>query len=386
MPSWLGLPCFWNTDEGASVDHCRHHEHMTTTPGSGIRRSVSASPPWTRGNAADVFPEPFSPLGKSMVLQEALSPGLRDAYIDLGALSYDEFENPDAPDLFKMFGGYVYNPLDVDPHPGRPHARASPEMIDKAFFDERDEVPPYEEQPWHVSPFHEARLGESMAWAMSTQSLPELDADRALARSLREHRPDLAALTDSALLARARSMIPYLQQTMENAMRVSSLSDRSAPVRSARSARASATRPGRSACWPASTSTRLRHPRDVGTGPRGRASAVRSPPVRRRPRRGARPAPRSDSIRTPKTSWPASTSSCRPRRARPERVRLYADLVGGQAAHRARGHRPHAPLRRVAVPDAPQRHRDRRARSDRRPTSGRRSPATPRRPACSRRR
>jgi pyruvate,water dikinase len=96
-------------------------------------------------------------------------------------------------------------------------------MIDKAFFDERDEVPPYEEQPWHISEIHEARLGESMGWAMSTQSLPELDADRALARSLREHRPDLESLTDSALLARARSMIPYVQLTMENAMRVSSV-------------------------------------------------------------------------------------------------------------------------------------------------------------------
>ena len=46
---------------------------------------------------------------------------------------------------------------------------------------------------------------------------------RARIRSLREHRPDLETLTDSALLARARSMIPYLQQTMENAMRVSSV-------------------------------------------------------------------------------------------------------------------------------------------------------------------
>jgi pyruvate,water dikinase len=62
-----------------------------------------------------------------------------------------------------------------------------------------------------------------MAWAMSASELPELDADRRLARSLREHRPDLASLTDSALLARARSMAPLLQQTFENAMRVSSL-------------------------------------------------------------------------------------------------------------------------------------------------------------------
>ncbi len=180
-------------------------------------------PAWTRGNAADVFPDPFSPLGKSLVLQEGMSPGLRDAYIDLGALSYDEFEDPDSPDLFKMFGGYVYNPLTMTRILGARMPGASPEMIDKAFFDERDEVPPYEEQPWHVSPEHEAKLGASMGWAMSASELPELDADRRMVRSLREHRPDLTTLTDSALLARARSMVPLLQQTFENAMRVSSL-------------------------------------------------------------------------------------------------------------------------------------------------------------------
>lgn len=58
---------------------------------------------------------------------------------------------------------------------------------------------------------------------MSTTSLPELDADRALARSQREQRPDLQASTDAALLARVRSMVPLVQLTMENAMRVSSL-------------------------------------------------------------------------------------------------------------------------------------------------------------------
>jgi len=180
-------------------------------------------PAWTRGNAADVFPDPFSPLGKTMVLQEGMSPGLRDAYISIGALAYDEFVAPEHPDLFKMFGGYVYNPLTMTRVLGARMPGASPEMIDKAFFDERDVVPPYEEQPWHVSPSAEAKLGESMGWAMSAESLPELDADRELARSLRATRPDLATLTDSALLARARSMIPLLQQTFENAMRISSL-------------------------------------------------------------------------------------------------------------------------------------------------------------------
>ncbi len=206
-----------------------------TTPGDDVNNTGSSNewigdstlgerfPAWTRGNAADVFPDPFSPLGKTLVLQESMSPGLRDAYIDLGALSYDEFESPEAPDLFKMFGGYVYNPLTLTRILGARMPGASPEMIDKAFFDERDEVPPYEEQPWHVSPEHEAKLGESMAWSMSATELPELDADRQMVRSLREHRPDLTTLTDAALLARARSMAPLLQQTFENAMRVSSM-------------------------------------------------------------------------------------------------------------------------------------------------------------------
>ncbi|WP_394942974.1 PEP-utilizing enzyme [uncultured Ilumatobacter sp.] len=180
-------------------------------------------PAWTRGNAADVFPDPFSPLGQSLVLRKGMSLGLRDAYIDLGALSYDEFENPDSPDLFKMFGGYIYNPLTLTRILGARMPGASPEMIDKAFFDERDEVPPYEEQPWHVSPDHEAKLGASMGWAMSATSLPELEADREMVRAERAQRPDLTALTDAAVLARARSMVPLLQRTFENAMRVSSL-------------------------------------------------------------------------------------------------------------------------------------------------------------------
>ena len=180
-------------------------------------------PAWTRGNAADVFPDPFSPLGKSMVLQMSMSPGLRDAYIELGALNYDEFENPDTPDLFKMFGGYVYNPLTMTRVFGYRMPGATPEMIDQAFFDDHDDVPPYEHQAWHDSPDNDAKLGESMGWAMSTTELPMLDADRDLAREQRAGRPDLAAMTDSALIARARSMVPLLQRSFENAMIVSSL-------------------------------------------------------------------------------------------------------------------------------------------------------------------
>ncbi len=181
-------------------------------------------PAWTRGNAADVFPDPFSPLGYWLVMREGMCTGLRDGYIKFGALDFDEFVEPHRPDLFKIFGGYPYNPLSLTRLLGARMPGASPEMIDQAFFDERDEVPPYEPQDWHESAVHEARLGESMAWAMSTDNLDFLLDDRALAQRLRDERPDLSTLSDTALHARARAMMPYVQQTFEGAMVVSSLS------------------------------------------------------------------------------------------------------------------------------------------------------------------
>ena len=119
-------------------------------------------PAWTRGNAADVFPEPFSPLGQDLVLRQGMCTGLRDAYISIGALDYDEFDDPELPDLFKMFGGYPYNPLSMTRILGARMPGASPEMIDKAFFDERDEVPPYEEQPGTTLP--STRPGSARRW------------------------------------------------------------------------------------------------------------------------------------------------------------------------------------------------------------------------------
>ena len=189
---------------------------MDSTPGERF-------PAWTRGNAADVFPDPFSPLGQTTVLRQGMCLGLRDGYISIGAIEWDEFEQPEAPDLFQMYGGYLYNPLSLTRLLGARMPGASPEAIDKAFFDERDEVPVYVAEPWHESEARAADLGASMAWAMSATALPELDADKALAEHLRDSRPDLASLTDAALIARAKAMLPYVQQTFENAMRISSL-------------------------------------------------------------------------------------------------------------------------------------------------------------------
>ena len=60
-------------------------------------------PAWTRGNAADVFPGPFSPLAYDLILRDGMSKGLRDAYTSIGAINYDEYDNPERPDLFHVF-------------------------------------------------------------------------------------------------------------------------------------------------------------------------------------------------------------------------------------------------------------------------------------------
>ena len=91
-------------------------------------------PAWTRGNAADVFPEPFSPLGQTLVMRKGMCTGLRDAYISIGALNYDEFVDPPLPDLFKVFGGYPYNPLSMTRVLGARMPGVTPELIDQAFF------------------------------------------------------------------------------------------------------------------------------------------------------------------------------------------------------------------------------------------------------------
>ncbi len=181
-------------------------------------------PAWTRGNAADVFPEPFSPLGQSLVLRQGMCTGLRDAYISIGVLDWEEFEEPIRPDLFKVFGGYPYNPLSLTRVFGARMPGVTPEIIDSAFFDDGADIPPYEAQPWHESERHAEKLAAAAGWAMTTDSVPQLDTDRELARTLRATRPDLSKLTDGALIARARSMVPYVQLTFDSAMYVSTLS------------------------------------------------------------------------------------------------------------------------------------------------------------------
>lgn len=179
-------------------------------------------PLWTRGNAADVFPDPISPVMWTFYWETAIMPGLRQAYIANGVLDWDEYDDPLHPDSFGCFGGYLYNPLSLTRLMGARMPGVTPELIDRAFFDDRPEVPKYVEEPWHVSERHSEKLAATMASAMTTTGFPALDEEKAIADELRASRPDLGTMTDAGLLARARSVVPYLQISFATGMIVSS--------------------------------------------------------------------------------------------------------------------------------------------------------------------
>lgn len=172
-------------------------------------------PLWTRGNAADVFPDPVTPLMWTFYCLPGLCKGLRDAYLSFGMLGWSEFTAPDDPVSFGCFGGYVYNPLSAVRLMGARMPGASPDAIDRAYLDDRPEVPPYQPESWHESPERSAKLVETAAWVMSATELSDLDDEKRVAEELRAGRPPLGRLSDAALLARARSVVPYLQQSFE---------------------------------------------------------------------------------------------------------------------------------------------------------------------------
>jgi pyruvate,water dikinase len=98
---------------------------------------------------------------------------------------------------------------------------ASPEAIDAAYFDNTPDVPPYKHEPWHDSPKHEAKLGETMAYIMSGVIHEPVEEQKKLALKIRAERPDLSKLSDSELVARAREMGALLVSLFEQHVWVS---------------------------------------------------------------------------------------------------------------------------------------------------------------------
>ena len=165
----------------------------------------SRFPYYTRANADEVGPEPFSPLGWSLGWMKGCIPGVAEGFVRFGVLRHEEFAL-DPPEVFGNWGGYFYNQLSLPRTMGARMPGASPDAIDNAYFGDHPGVPPYTPHPDDDDGVQSAKLAETMAWVMGAQGFPEQVAASRMAIEHVRTRPDLSALSDAELVARAREL------------------------------------------------------------------------------------------------------------------------------------------------------------------------------------
>lgn len=165
-------------------------------------------PNYTRGNAGEVLADPVSPLGWTFCCEPGMVVGCVDGFEAMGVFDRSEYGTP--PETFGMFGGYFYNSLTQARLFGV-RSGAGWQAIDNAYFDNTQYIPPYVELPWHISPRHSEKLANTMAWIMSTDSVPEIDLQKYEAKACRDSRPDLSTQTNAQLVARARMLQRHMR-------------------------------------------------------------------------------------------------------------------------------------------------------------------------------
>jgi phosphohistidine swiveling domain-containing protein len=165
---------------------------------------------YTRANAGEVLPNPASPLGQQFSWEKGMIPGWRDAYIESGNYSLDEFD-ADRAEVVGFFGGYLFINLSNVRMQGVRSPAITIEQLDLAFFGDRLDVPAYIAHPDDDRPDLMEKALRHIGWMLTAQDYPEIDAFKQQTITLRCGRPDLSMLTDDELVARARMTQPLLQ-------------------------------------------------------------------------------------------------------------------------------------------------------------------------------
>ena len=162
-------------------------------------------PYYTRANADEVGPEPFSPLGWSLGWMKGCVPGVANGFINFGVLERHEFAL-DPPEVFGNWGGYFYNQLSLPRIMGVRMPGATPEAIDLAYFGDHPGVPTYTPHPDDENEAQSAKLAATMGWAMSTTRYPEQEQSAHISRQAVSDRPVLSTQSNEQLVARARAL------------------------------------------------------------------------------------------------------------------------------------------------------------------------------------
>ncbi|MFI0447420.1 PEP-utilizing enzyme [Actinomadura sp. 6N118] len=162
-------------------------------------------PIYTRLNAADVLPDPLTPLGASLAWRPHIFPGWAAGYFALDAFRPSELDPAGA-----AVGGIFYGHLYVNQSSVRVigiRAGIGADAIDAAFFAHPD-APPHVPHQDDVNEELSELMAARTQWALTTTSVPEIEEEQRIADRVRAERPDLPELSLAALVARARSVMP----------------------------------------------------------------------------------------------------------------------------------------------------------------------------------
>jgi len=162
-------------------------------------------PVFTRLNAADVMSDPITPLGASMCWIPNVLPGWASGYVEDICFTSDELA--EASSVAGFFYGYLYvnqssvRVLGIRKGMGW-------ETIDAIFFNSPG-APTHAASPADENPALTALAPARAGWALTTSKFEGADEDEAIADDLRRNRPNLRGMSNRALVARARSVMPY---------------------------------------------------------------------------------------------------------------------------------------------------------------------------------
>lgn len=172
-------------------------------------------PHYTRANSGEVCPTPASPLSVTYTWDNGICQGWRDGYVRTGNYAADEWDDAH-PEACGFFGGYLFINLSNVRMQGVRSPAVTVEQLDLAFFGDHPDVPPYEPHPADERPDLLPAIGKHLEWVMRATAFPEIDAEREQTIALRAERPDLRALDDAALVARARAIQPLIAKLFDS--------------------------------------------------------------------------------------------------------------------------------------------------------------------------
>ncbi len=171
-------------------------------------------PIYTRGNADEVGPDPFTPLNWSLAWEQGVVPGTAWGWIHMGTFKEEEFLWTQ-PETYGSWGGYFYNQVSVGRVFGHRMPGLTADAIDVSFFGQNPAVPKYVEDPRDNDEECSAALGATFAGILGNSQVALLDEFLAEVKAWVASRPDLASVSDAELVEYGRAMAKRQNRTWD---------------------------------------------------------------------------------------------------------------------------------------------------------------------------